>query len=127
VVYQTLPTATPEGDATRPQLMLDRLTTGSRAFATTTGLGGAGAPYAGTVATFAQRIVEQRGAAAEAARQLDTGQQVALSSVQARFDEDAAVSIDAEMAQLTMLQNAYAANARVFSAAKELLDMLLRL
>ncbi len=127
VIYQTLPATTPEGDVTRPQLMLDRLTTSSRAFATTTGLGGSGAPYAGTIATFAQRIVEQRGAAAEAAKQLDTGQQVALSSVQARFDEDAAVSIDAEMAQLTLLQNAYAANARVFSAAKELLDMLLRL
>ena len=125
VVYQTLPTQTPAGDSTRAQLMLDRLTTTSRTFPSSTGIGSAGARYSGSIASFAQRVVEHRGAEAESARQLDTGQNVALSSVQARFAEDAAVNIDVEMAQLTQLQNAYAANARVLAAAKEMLDMLM--
>lgn len=127
VVFATTPSVTPAGDSTRPQLMLDRLTTATQAFASTTGVGGSGAPYKGSVATFVQRVVEQRGAAAEAAKQVDKGQNVALSSIQSRFAEDAAVNIDSEMAQLTQLQNAYAANARVFTAAKEMLDLLLRM
>lgn len=127
VVYETAPAPTPAGDSTRPQLILDRLTGATRAFATTTGIGGANAPYSGTVATFVQRIVEQRGAAAQAATQLDKGQNVALSSVQSRYAENAAVNVDSEMAQLTQLQNAYAANARVFTAAKEMFDLLMRM
>lgn len=127
VVYQTLPSTTPAGDSTRPQLMLDRLTSATQRFPTTTGLGGANAPYTGTVASFVQRVIEHRGAASQAATQLDTGQKVALSSVQSRYAEDADVNIDSEMAQLTQLQNAYAANARVFTAAKEMLDLLLRM
>ena len=34
------------------------------------------------------------------------------------------VSIDTEMAQLLVLQNAYAANARVMSAVQEMMDLL---
>jgi flagellar hook-associated protein 1 FlgK len=127
VVSQTLPTTTPAGDATRPQLLLDRLTNATQPFSTATGLGGRGAPFTGSIAAFTQRIVEQRGAAAQSAEQLDTGQNVALSSVKARFDQDAAVNVDSEMAQLTQLQNAYAANARVFTAAREMLDLLMRM
>ncbi|MBN9061649.1 MAG: flagellar hook-associated protein FlgK [Rhizobiales bacterium 65-9] len=127
VVYETSPTATPAGDSTRPQLLYDRLVSATRPFATTTGVGGTAAPYNGSVATFVQRVVEQRGAAAEAATQLDKGQNVALSSVQSRYAENASVNIDSEMAQLTQLQNAYAANARVFTAAKDMFDLLMRM
>ncbi|WP_342361510.1 flagellar hook-associated protein FlgK [Terrarubrum flagellatum] len=126
VVYQTSP-LTPSGDTTRAQLMLDRLTSATRTVATTTGLGGTGSPFSGTIAALTQRVVEYRGAASEAATQLDTGQNVALSAVQSRYAEDASVNIDSEMAQLTQLQNAYAANARVFTAAKEMLDLLLQI
>ena len=50
-----------------------------------------------------------------------------LATGKARYGEQASVNVDQEMAQLTQLQNAYAANARVFSAAKEMLDVLLQI
>ncbi|MGL4324102.1 MAG: flagellar hook-associated protein FlgK [Beijerinckiaceae bacterium] len=127
VVYQTVPSATPQGDQTRPRQLLEALTNSSRSFATTTGLGGTGGPFRASVTNFAQRIVENRGAAASSAAQLHEGQTVALKSIEERFDERAGVNIDSEMAQLTQLQNAYAANARVFTAAKEMFDLLFRM
>lgn len=127
VVYQTLPTATPQGDQTRPKQLLDALTQSTRAFATTTGMGGSGAPFRASIVGFAQRVVENRAAASVSATQLHEGQTIALKSVETRFDEQAGVNIDYEMAQLTQLQNAYAANARVFTAAKEMFDLLFRM
>jgi flagellar hook-associated protein 1 FlgK len=40
--------------------------------------------------------------------------------------ESTGVNIDSEMARLLQLQNAYAANARVMTAVKELFEMLIR-
>ncbi|MGL5735331.1 MAG: flagellar hook-associated protein FlgK, partial [Beijerinckiaceae bacterium] len=127
VVYQTLPSATPQGDQTRPKKLLEALTNATRAFPVTTGMGGTGGPFQSSIVGFAQRVVEFRSAAANSATQLHDGQTIALKAVQERFDEDAAVNIDSEMAQLTQLQNAYAANARVFTAAKEMFDLLFRM
>ena len=68
----------------------------------------------------------QAGRAAETA-QLAEGQQVVVASLKERFAEASGVSIDAEMAELVALQNAYAANARIISAVRELLDTLMRI
>lgn len=126
VVYQTGPT-TPQGDNTRPNMMFERLTNATRFFSPNTGLGGSGTAYRATISSFAQRIVESQGAVIEAGQRLDEGQQIALKSIQARFSEKSAVSVDQEMATLIELQNAYAANARVISAVKEMMDLLLRI
>ena len=50
-----------------------------------------------------------------------------FNSLQKRFSDGAGVNIDEEMANLLTLQNVYAANARVLSTVKEMLDMLMRL
>ena len=50
-----------------------------------------------------------------------------LASLQQRFDDSANVNIDEEMASLLTLQNAYAANARVLSAVRDMLDTLMRI
>jgi flagellar hook-associated protein 1 FlgK len=50
-----------------------------------------------------------------------------FNALQQRFNDSAAVNIDQEMAQLLSLQNAYAANARVLTTVKEMLDSLLRI
>jgi flagellar hook-associated protein 1 FlgK len=71
--------------------------------------------------------VETQGAAIQGAVSLNEGQQIALKSMEARFAERSGVNIDQEMASLIELQNAYAANARLISAAKEMMDLLLRL
>ncbi|HEX8164298.1 MAG TPA: flagellar hook-associated protein FlgK [Beijerinckiaceae bacterium] len=115
-----------QGDATRPQFILDAVTRADRAFSGMTGLAG-GAPFSSSVAEFARRVVEAQGAAAESAERLDQGQQVALSAIQGRFADYSGVNIDQEMAQLVQLQTAYGANARIMTAVRDMLDMLMRI
>jgi flagellar hook-associated protein 1 FlgK len=118
--------STHQGDAARPQFLLDSLTRNVRSFSPLSGLNG-GAPPATTVADFARRIIEAQGASAEAAARLHSGQSVALAAIESRFSETGAVSIDQEMAHLVQLQTAYGANARVMSAIQEMLDLLMRM
>lgn len=126
VVFNTSP-ATPQGDTTRPKFLLDRLTSSQRSFTNATGFDGSTATSTGTVSSLVQRVVAGQGQASEQAKRLDEGQQVAFSAVQSRFLEDTKVNVDQEMSTLIELQSAYAANARVISTVKELLDVLLRL
>lgn len=126
VVFNTSP-ATPQGDTTRPKFLLDRLTSSQRSFTNATGFDGSTATSSGTVSSLVQRVVAGQGQASEQAKRLDEGQQVAFSAVQSRFLEDTKVNVDQEMSTLIELQSAYAANARVISTVKELLDVLMRL
>lgn len=126
VIYNTSP-MTPQGDTTRPQFLYDRLTSSQRSFTNATGFDGSAATSSGTVSSFVQRVVAGQGQASEQAKRLDEGQQVAFASVQSRFLEDTKVNVDEEMSNLIELQSAYAANARVISTVKELLDVLMRL
>jgi len=128
VIYDTTPGAvTPQGDGTRPQLLLDRMTKAQRAFSRGSGIGDPANGYRSTVVDFVRRVVEDQGAKATKAINLDKGQKVVLNAVQAKFSETSGVSIDQEMSELVQIQNAYAANARVVGAVNELLDTLLRI
>lgn len=113
------------GDPARPTLMRDGLAR-SQTFASQAGLSGA-SPFRGDVASAARRTVEVQGAAAATAARLDEGQSVALATVEGRFAETSGVNIDEEMSQLVQLQTAYGANARVMSAVREMMDVLLRI
>lgn len=126
VQFQTGPT-TPQGDATRVDMMYQRLTGSTRTFSPLTGIGGSASAHRSTVGNFAQRIVETQGNTIENSFRLNEGQQIAVKSVEARFTEKSGVSVDQEMANLVELQNAYAANARVIAAVRELMDVLLRI
>jgi flagellar hook-associated protein 1 FlgK len=119
------PVGTQAGDATRPAALLAALTQDERSFAPL-GLDGSTTGTTGTIAGFIQRVVSSQGQAVEAARRLDEGQQVALASIQSRFQETAQVNVDQEMSMLIELQTAYAANARIISTVKEMMDMLMR-
>jgi flagellar hook-associated protein 1 FlgK len=125
VVFQTSP-LTPAGDATRPNFIYDRLTNASLVFSPKSGIGTDVAPFTGTVPGFLRQMISQQGQAADAAANLKQGQDVVLNTLQKRFDEGAAVNIDEEMANLLHLQNSYAANARVLSAVKDMVDALLK-
>lgn len=92
-----------------------------------TGVGGAGASFNGNILSYARRVVETQGANTEAAARLDEGQKTVLASLESRYAETAGVNVDEEMSRLVQLQTAYAANARVITAAKEMMDLLLRL
>jgi flagellar hook-associated protein 1 len=126
VVFSAAP-PTPQGDTARPQHLLDSLTKASRTFSAASGIGGVAAPYASNVVEFAQRIVETQASNAEGMQRLDEGQKVALAAIESRFAELSGVNIDQEMAQLVALQTAYGANARVMTAVRDMLDMLMRI
>lgn len=114
-------------DATRANFIYDALTGTARTFSSSSGIGGLQAPYGTTVVKFAQDVIAAQGSAAAQAQTIDSGQGVALSAAQSRFAEGAAVSIDEEMSNLIALQQAYTANARVLTAARDMLDTLLRM
>jgi flagellar hook-associated protein 1 len=115
-----------QGDTARPAFLLDALANAQRSFSGATGIGG-GVPFSSSIAEFARRVVETHGASAEMAQRLDEGQQVALSAIESRFADYSGVNIDQEMALLVQLQTAYGANARVMTAVRDMLDMLMRI
>ena len=116
---------TTAGDATRPNFLYAQLTGATRPFSAATGIGTTAAPYSGSIVSFVRQVISQQGQAAESARSLSDGQNMVLSSLQARFNDGASVDIDEEMSNLLRLQNTYAANARVMSAVKDMIDTLM--
>nr|WP_204262800.1 flagellar hook-associated protein FlgK [Methylobacterium sp. BTF04] len=118
---------TQAADATRPQYLYDALTSATRTFTAASGIGGISAPYTASVQDFTQRIIDAQGAGAATAQSLDEGQGIALATAQSRVAAVSGVSIDEEMSKLVQLQTAYSANARVLTAARDLLDTLLRI
>jgi flagellar hook-associated protein 1 FlgK len=126
VVFQTSP-LTSAGDPTRPNFIYDRLAAGSLSYSPASGVGTESAPFSGPLHAFMRQVISQQGEAAEAAENLNQGQQVVFNTLQQRFNDSAAVNIDEEMANLLNLQNSYAANARVLSTVKEMIEALLRM
>jgi flagellar hook-associated protein 1 len=122
----THPGHTAQGDPERPQFLLDALTKTKLTFSQAAGVSG-NAPVSSSVVDFAQQVVETQGANAESASRLDEGQSVALAAIESRFADKSGVNIDQEMAQLVTLQMSYGANARVMTAVRDMMDMLMRM
>jgi flagellar hook-associated protein 1 FlgK len=118
---------TPAGDPARPEHLRQALTSATMSFTGAAGIGGSSAPWTGTVSEFANQLVATQATNAISAQNLNSGQKVVLNALQSRFSEQSGVNIDVEMAQLIQLQTAYGANARVMTAAKEMLDTLMRI
>jgi flagellar hook-associated protein 1 FlgK len=116
-----------DGDSTRPDFLWQRLTATNQFYAPSTGIGGVNTPYSGTLVNFVQQSITTQGTAAENAARLKDGQDIVIASLQERMASTSGVNIDSEMALLLTLQNAYAANARVLTAIKELYDILIRI
>ena len=125
-VFQLAP-PTPAGDSTRPTFISDQLTKAAFLFSPATGIGGSAAPFNGTLSGFIGQIITQQGQAANAATSLQQGQDIVVNALQQRFKDTSGVNIDAEMANLLTLQNAYGANARVMSTVKQLFDTLMQM
>ena len=121
----TYSSSTASGDSTRPAFLLDALTNANQIFPSAAGIGGSTGSFNGTVSDFATQIVATQASNTTAATNLNDSQKVALSAIQSRFSDASGVNIDNEMTQLIQLQTAYAANARVMTAAKQMLDTLM--
>lgn len=118
---------TATGDATRPAFLYYKLNTAMLEYSPESGIGTVSQPYSGSLPSFLRQIISQQGEAAAAAENLQEGQSVVVRSLQQRFNDSAGVNIDQEMAHLLNLQNSYAANARVLSAVREMLDLLMQM
>jgi flagellar hook-associated protein 1 len=126
VVFQTSP-LTPAGDQTRPNFILDRLLNSAFTYAPQTGIGGVSAPFTASLPVFMRQVISQQGDATASADNLKSGQEVVFNALNQRFNDKSGVNIDEEMTNLLTLQNAYAANARVLSAVKDMIDSLLKI
>lgn len=115
------------GDPARANFIEQQLTAVTMTFPPATGIGSAAGPYQGTLSDFIRSAIGMQGANAENARRLNEGQEVVLNALQSRYAERSEVNVDSEMANLLVLQNAYGANARVLSAVKEMLQMLMNM
>jgi flagellar hook-associated protein 1 FlgK len=123
----TFAAGTTSGDPTRPNFMLSQLTKASFSFSPSTGIGGQNAPFTGTLTNFMSQIVSQQSLAANAATNLQQGQDTVVGALQQRLNSQSGVSIDTEMTNLINLQNAYAANARVMTTIQQMMATLLQI
>jgi flagellar hook-associated protein 1 FlgK len=115
------------GDGLRPDFLSEQLTKTPLTFSPDAGIGTSVSPFAGSLPAYLQQMLSQQGAAANAAAQLQQGQSVVVSALQQRISDESGVNIDNEMAHLLQLQNAYAANARVLSTVKSMLEALMNI
>jgi len=117
---------TAAGDPTRPNFMLNQMTTAALTYPATTGLGSAAQPYSGSLTQYLSQVISQQSQAATAATNLQQGQDTVLTALQQRFNDQSGVNIDTEMSNLIALQNAYGANARVMTTIQEMMATLLQ-
>jgi flagellar hook-associated protein 1 len=126
ISYQTVP-PTAAGDATRPTFLFDQLANTALMFSPKTGIGGAALPYSGTLSAYIGQVMAYQGQGADNAKNLKQGQDIVVNALQQRLNAESGVNIDQEMSNLLNLQSAYGANARIFSAVKEMFATLLNM
>ncbi|MCA1500969.1 flagellar hook-associated protein FlgK [Bradyrhizobium sp. NBAIM14] len=124
-VYNTSP-VTPAGDTTRSDYLYSQLTSAVFSYSPQSGLGSASQPFTGSVSNFLQQFLSVQANAATHATQLQQGQSVVVSTLQAKFDSTSKVNLDSEMSNLIQLQNAYAANAHVMSVVQTMMNTLIQ-
>ncbi len=118
---------TAAGDPTRPNFLLNQMTNATLTYSPATGLGTAASPYSGTLTQYMSEVASQQSQAANAATNLQQGQDTVLTALQQRFNEQSGVNIDTEMSNLITLQNAYGANARVMTTIEHMMQTLLQI
>ncbi|MCK1359144.1 flagellar hook-associated protein FlgK [Bradyrhizobium sp. 199] len=124
-VYNTSP-VTPAGDTTRSDYLYAQLTSAVFTYSPQSGLGSASQPFSGSVSNYLQQFLSVQANAATQATQLQQGQSVVVSTLQAKFSSTSSVNLDSEMSNLIQLQNAYAANAHVMSVVQSMMNTLIQ-
>ena len=103
------------------------MTSANLTYSPTTGIGTAQAPFSGNLANFMSQIASQQSQAANAATNLQQGQDAVVTALQQRFNQQSGVNIDTELSNLIALQNAYGANARVMATVQQMMSALLQM
>ncbi|MBZ0217035.1 MAG: flagellar hook-associated protein FlgK [Fimbriimonadaceae bacterium] len=126
VVSSTSP-QTGAGDPARPTYIYDQLTQTQFTFSSEGSIGTASSPFKGSIGSYLQRVVNsQTGQAAEAER-AHNARTIVKDALESRMTVDSGVNLDHELAQLLVLQNSFAANARVLQAVDEMMQRLLQI
>jgi len=109
----------------RTDELVTRITTGKSASSSTSELG---LPETGvTITGLLTQIIQTQSIATSSATSISSNAKTAMNYAEQKFNAVSGVSIDNELASMTALQSAYAANARVMTAAREMLDALMRI
>ena len=117
---------TTAGDTKRSDYLYTQLTSGTFSYSPKTGLGTTASPFKTTITNYMQQFLSLQSNAANTASQLKQGQDVVVSTLQAKMQATSGVSIDREMSSLIALQNTYAANAHVMSVVQQMMNSLLQ-
>lgn len=112
------------GDATRPEFILSQLGSMNFVSGTTPAANAGRHQLNGSVEQLISQVLNYQGATIGTALSTRDNRQLTLETITTQMEEDYGVNVDEEMARLTELQSAYAANARIVSVVKELLDTL---
>lgn len=112
------------GDAARPEYILSQLQTMSFVSGGSPASSSGRQQLNGSVEQLITQVLNFQGTSINSALTTRDNRQLTLDTITTQMDEEYGVNIDDEMARLTELQSAYAANARVVSVVKELLDTL---
>jgi flagellar hook-associated protein 1 FlgK len=124
-VYNTSP-VTPAGDTARSDYLYSQLTSAVFSYSPSSGLGSPSQPFTGSVSNYLQQFLSVQANSATQATQLQEGQSVVVSTLQAKFNSTSSVNLDSEMSNLIQLKNAYAANAHVMSVVQSMMNTLLQ-
>ncbi|WP_306149096.1 MULTISPECIES: flagellar hook-associated protein FlgK [unclassified Roseibium] len=125
VDYQTTPAANSENDPARAQYLLNALTNETAYFDPEAGMGSSSSPFQGTVLDYINQTVAYQGNQAADAKTYSDSKESLTLNLAVRYEESYSVNLDAEMAFLVQLENAYAANARVMQTINDLMQELL--
>lgn len=125
VTYETIPANNSVNDASRSQYLLNALTNDTVAFDPGAGIGSQNSPFQTNVMDYINQVTAYQGNQAQDAATYDSARQTITTNFAQRYEESYAVDVDAELAFLIELENAYAASARVMQTVNELYDVLL--
>jgi flagellar hook-associated protein 1 FlgK len=112
------------GDATRPEYLLDQLNAMNFVTGGSPTVNSGKMPLNGTLGDMIGQVLNFQGTSINSTLSNRDDRQLTLDTIMDQMESDYGVNVDEEMARLMELQNAYAANARIISVVKELLDTL---
>jgi len=127
VNYQTTPAANTANDPARAQFLAEAFNSGTGYYDPSSGIGSSSTPFRGSVVDFVNQTVAYQGNQAEDAATYAESKEALTTNLAIRYEESYAVDLDAELAFMVQLENAYAANARVMQTIKELFEELLNI
>ena len=113
------------GDADRADYVIDQLSKMQLVSGGNPAANAGRFQLSGNLGELISQVVGFQGSTINAAISKNDDRQMTLGTIVDQMESDYGVNVDEEMARLMELQNAYAANARVVSVVKELLDALL--